>query len=71
MDTIVERPVSNIDPFSRAFLEDPYPHHENLREAGAVVWLEQYGIWTMARHQEVRGDVPGPGAQGPAQADLP
>src|SRR5216683_4381270 len=54
MDTIVERPVSDIDPFSHAFLADPYPHHENLREAGAVVWLAQYGIWTMARHQEVR-----------------
>src|SRR6266436_3924831 len=54
MDTIVERPVSAIDPFSQAFLDNPYPHHESLRETGAVVWLEQYGIWTMARHQEVR-----------------
>src|SRR3984885_13516576 len=52
--TTVERPVSAIDPFSHAFLSDPYPHHERLREAGPVVWLEQYGIWTMARHQEVR-----------------
>src|SRR5258708_7959252 len=55
MDTIVERPVSAIDPFSHAFLDNPYPHHESLRETGAVVWLEQYGVWTMARHQEVRG----------------
>src|SRR6266566_5542524 len=54
MSAIVERAVSTIDPFSHAFLENPYPHHENLREAGAVVWLEQYGIWAMARHQEVR-----------------
>jgi 4-methoxybenzoate monooxygenase (O-demethylating) len=54
MDTTVSRPVSSIDPFSHAFLSDPYPHHEALREAGPVVWLEQYGIWTMARHQEVR-----------------
>ena len=54
MDTIVERPVSAIDPFSHAFLDNPYPHHESLRETGAVVWLEQYGVWTMARHQEVR-----------------
>ena len=54
MDTTVDRPVSAIDPFSHAFLRDPYPHHESLREAGPVVWLEQYGIWTMARHQEVR-----------------
>src|ERR1700685_445199 len=54
MDTTVDRPVSTIDPFSHGFLLDPYPHHETLREAGPVVWLEQYGIWTMARHQEVR-----------------
>jgi 4-methoxybenzoate monooxygenase (O-demethylating) len=54
MDTTVDRPVSAVDPFSHAFMRDPYPHHESLREAGPVVWLEQYGIWTMARHQEVR-----------------
>src|SRR5258706_11710474 len=54
IDTTVDRPVSAIDPFSHAFLRDPYPHHESLREAGPVVWLAQYGIWTMARHQEVR-----------------
>ena len=54
MDTTVDRPVFAIDPFSHAFLGDPYPHHEAMREAGPVVWLEQYGIWAMARHQEVR-----------------
>jgi hypothetical protein len=54
MDTTVDRPVSAIDPFSHEFLRDPYPHHARLREAGPVVWLEQYGIWAMARHQEVR-----------------
>jgi cytochrome P450 len=50
----LSRPVSTVDPFSRAFLRDPYPHHERLREAGPVVWLEQYGIWAMARHEQVR-----------------
>jgi 4-methoxybenzoate monooxygenase (O-demethylating) len=54
IDTMIDRPVSTIDPFSHAFLSDPYPHHEAMREAGPVVWLEQYGIWAMARHQEVR-----------------
>jgi 4-methoxybenzoate monooxygenase (O-demethylating) len=51
---ILSRPVSTVDPFSHEFLRDPYPSHEALREAGPVVWLEKYGIWTMARHQEVR-----------------
>jgi 4-methoxybenzoate monooxygenase (O-demethylating) len=54
MATTVDRPVSDIDPFSHAFLSDPYPHHQAMREAGPVVWLEHYGIWAMARHQEVR-----------------
>jgi len=50
----LDRPVSSVDPFSHEFLTDPYPHHEALREAAPVVWLEQYGIWTMARHEQVR-----------------
>jgi cytochrome P450 len=54
MAASVDRPVSAVDPFSHAFLENPYPHHEAMREAGPVIWLEQYGIWAMARHQEVR-----------------
>jgi 4-methoxybenzoate monooxygenase (O-demethylating) len=51
---ILSRPVSSVDPFSHAFLRDPYPDHEALREAGPVVWLERYGIWAMARHEQVR-----------------
>jgi cytochrome P450 len=54
IDTTIDRPVSTVDPFSNEFLTDPYPHHRTLREAGPVVWLERYGIWAMARHQEVR-----------------
>jgi cytochrome P450 len=53
-DQTLSRPVSTIDPFSQGFLHDPYPHHQSLREAGPVVWLERYGVWAMARHQEVR-----------------
>ena len=52
--TTLSRPVSSVDPFSHGFLHDPYPHHQALREAGPVVWLEQYQIWTMARHEQVR-----------------
>ncbi|MGI9414627.1 MAG: cytochrome P450, partial [Hyphomicrobiales bacterium] len=46
-------PVSDIDPFSDDFLADPYPFHEELRELGPVVYLERYGIWSMARHADV------------------
>src|SRR5215475_11367017 len=46
-------PVSAIDTFSDAFLSDPYPFHETLRELGPVFWLERYGVYGMARHSEV------------------
>ena len=54
MERAVVRPASSVDPFSHAFLHDPYPYHEQLREAGPAVWLEKYGIWAMARHEQVR-----------------
>lgn len=46
-------PTSAIDPFCDDFLAAPYPYHEQLREAGPVVWLERYGIFASARHAEV------------------
>src|ERR1700750_2341163 len=54
MDQIVDRPAPSVDPFSHAFLDNPYPHHQTRRESGPLVWLEHYGIWAMARHHEVR-----------------
>ena len=30
-------PASDIDPFSDAFLRDPYPYHAELRDLGPVV----------------------------------
>ncbi|MGB5733480.1 MAG: cytochrome P450, partial [Thiohalocapsa sp.] len=47
-------PASDLDPFALDFLEDPYPHHDDLREAGSVIWLEKYGIFAMARYKQVR-----------------
>ena len=52
-----EAPVSGLDPFSEDFLRDPYPAHEQLREAGPVVRLERYGIWAMARHEQVHATL--------------
>jgi 4-methoxybenzoate monooxygenase (O-demethylating) len=48
-------PSLDLDPFSAEFLNDPYPGHAALREAGNVVWLSQYRIAASARYQEVRG----------------
>lgn len=43
-----------IDPFVPEHLVDPYPFHKMLRDAGAVVWLEPYGVWATGRHAEVQ-----------------
>ena len=45
--------TSDIDPFSRAFLADPYPFHEQLREAGPVVRLTRYNVWAVTRYEHV------------------
>jgi 4-methoxybenzoate monooxygenase (O-demethylating) len=46
-------PDLDIDPFSEAFLTDPYRDHARMREAGPVVRLTRYGIYAMARYKEV------------------
>lgn len=51
--SIASVPSLAIDPFSETFLADPYAHHEALREAGPVVWLEPLGVYASARHAEV------------------
>jgi cytochrome P450 len=53
MSLAAEATASDIDPFGDAFLSDPYPFHEVLREAGPVVRLERYDLWAMARHAQV------------------
>jgi cytochrome P450 len=47
-------PSLDIDPFSLDVLDDPYPAHALLRDAGPLVWLPQYGIGAVARYAEVR-----------------
>jgi 4-methoxybenzoate monooxygenase (O-demethylating) len=44
---------SDLDPFSRDYLENPHPAQEALREAGPVVRLTCYNVWAAARYQEV------------------
>jgi 4-methoxybenzoate monooxygenase (O-demethylating) len=47
-------PTVDKDPYSTEFLIDPYPFHEELREAGPVAWLEAYDVWAMGRYEQVR-----------------
>jgi len=46
-------PVSDADPFSREFFNDPHRIHEELRETGPVVWLMRYSVWAAARYEQV------------------
>jgi cytochrome P450 len=46
-------PHSSIDPFSNEYLADPYSFHQELRDAGPAVWLEQHSIWVVAGYDEV------------------
>lgn len=48
-----EIPVISADPFSIDNLIEPRALHEQLREAGPVVYLEAYNIWAMARYEQV------------------
>ena len=45
--------AASIDPFDIAFLEDPLPVPARLRDAGAVVRLEKYDVYAMARYDAV------------------
>ncbi len=47
-------PVLDVDPYSEEFLLEPYAFHEQLREAGPVVWIPRYGMYACARHEQVR-----------------
>lgn len=46
-------PSTNIDPFSREALADPWLIEEQLRELGPVVWLAKYDVYAMAQYDGV------------------
>jgi cytochrome P450 len=47
-------PSFDFDPFSTEFFDAPHEYHRAMRDAGPVAWLAAYGIWAVARHDEVR-----------------
>src|SRR5262245_40367025 len=51
--SLTRAPALDLDPFSAAFLAEPYGDHARLREAGPVVYLAPYGIYAMARYAQV------------------
>lgn len=46
-------PVLDLDPFSAAFFDDPYPGHALVRETAPVVALAPYGCLAVGRHGEI------------------
>ncbi len=45
-------PVSGIDPFAMSSILDPFSYHEELREAGPLVWLDKWRIYATGRYDE-------------------
>jgi len=46
-------PTSDADPFGRDILEDPLPFHRVLRDAGPVVYLIKYEVYSFGRYEQV------------------
>ncbi len=44
-NTPTDCPVVDVDPWSDAFLENPYPDYERMRAAGPVVYLPGHHVW--------------------------
>jgi cytochrome P450 len=47
-------PNSAVDLFSEEVMADPYPVFRDLREAGPVVYLEQFDVFAVPRYQQCR-----------------
>jgi cytochrome P450 len=54
-------PHSQIDPFCDDFLADPFGYLTELRETGPVVYLDRYGVYAVARHEQVQAVLKNPG----------
>jgi cytochrome P450 len=53
-------PVTDIDPFSRDCILDPYPYHHRLRELGPVVWIDKWNVLMATRYAETHAIVADP-----------
>ncbi|WP_113699227.1 cytochrome P450 [Nonomuraea lactucae] len=46
--------ASDVDLFSRALLEDPYPVLRELRDLGGAVYMRQHDFYVLTRYEDVR-----------------
>lgn len=45
---------SSVNIFDSKTLLDPYPVYQQLREAGPVIWLEEFNVYMFPRYQETK-----------------
>lgn len=50
----LEVPSTDVDYYSPDVLEDPYPVYKELRDAGPVVYMKRYGVYSVNRYSDVR-----------------
>jgi cytochrome P450 len=50
---IAPSPVELYDPFSGAWLVDPYPTYAHLRDEAPVWFSERHGFWALSRYEDV------------------
>lgn len=53
MTTQIKAPSYDVDFYSDAVIQDPYPHYAAMRELGPVVWLPQNGVYAVTRYEQV------------------
>lgn len=53
-------PIVDVDPYSDAFFENPYPWYEEMLNAGPVFRIEQWNLYGLARYDDVRWALSNP-----------
>lgn len=50
-DTLTARsPSTDLDPFSREAIRDPYGWNGRFRDTAPLVWVEKYGVWATGKY---------------------
>ena len=48
------RPEFDVDLFTDAAIEEPYPLYRAIRDCGPAVWLRPHGVWAIGRFHDLR-----------------
>jgi 4-methoxybenzoate monooxygenase (O-demethylating) len=56
----IDCPRSDVDPWSDAFLNDPFPVYDALRRLGPVVHLDRYGLWAVTGFEQAQAVLSDP-----------